>query len=145
MRIFLLSLLITIIASAGFQANSTAAEPGKVTAEDVKQQTQEAWNAAKDYTLQEKEEYQKRIESQLADLSKKIDELKEKAKIAKDDVAVKLQAQIEALKKQQQVADEKLNELRSSTSKAWDQVKTGADKALEDLKKAYEAARSYFP
>jgi peptidoglycan hydrolase CwlO-like protein len=145
MRIFWLLLLMAIVATAGFQANSWAAEPAKVTPEEVKKQTQEAWSAAKDFTLQEKEEYQKRIESQLADLSKKIDELKEKAKTAKEDVAVKLQAQIEALKKQQQVADEKLSELRSSTSKAWDQVKTGADKALEDLKKAYEAARSYFP
>jgi TolA-binding protein len=144
MRVFF-SLLMVIVVSAGLQASVFAVEQGKVTAEQVKKQAQEAITTAKEYTLQEKQEYQKRIEAQLADLAKRIDELREKAKTAKQDVVTQLQAQMEALKKQQQVAEQKLNELRSSSAKAWDQVKTGVDKAMEDLKKAYESARSYFP
>ncbi len=145
MRILFLSLLMAFMVFAGFQASVRAEEPAKVTSEDVKKQAEQTWSTAKEYTLQEKQEYQKRIESQLADLSQRIDELKEKAKTAKQDAVVKLQAQMEALKKQKEVAEQKLSELRSSTSNAWGEVKDGVDKAMDNLKKAYENARSYFP
>jgi len=137
-------LLMVLVLGAGTSANVWAAEPGKVSPEDVKKQAGEALSAAKEYTMQEKQEYQKLIESQLADLSKKIEDLKAKAVNAKKDAMAALESQIADLKKKQEAAQQKLSELGSVTSKAWGEVKSGLDKAMDELKKAYEGARSKF-
>jgi archaellum component FlaC len=106
--------------------------------------TEQAVNAAKDYTLEQKQEYEKKLESQFADLSKRIDDLKQKAQSAQQGVTDKLQGTFDQLKKSQEVVEKKLPELRTSTSQAWGEVKDGVDKAMTDLSQAYEKARSHF-
>jgi len=145
MRYVVLALLISVLVCGGFQVNSLAADKqGTASPEQVKQQAQQALETAKQYTMQEKEEYQKKIEAQLADLSKQIEGLKGKAKAAKQEMAAQLEAQLAEFKKQEQEVAKKLPELRSATSKAWGEVKGALDGAMDDLKKAYENARSQF-
>jgi archaellum component FlaC len=143
-RQLFLALLTAAAMFASFPGSGIAAEKGPVTSEEVEKQAQHALDTAKEYTMQEKQEYQKKMESQLADLSKQIDQLKETAKTAKQDVAARLEGTIAKLKKQQEAAEKKLPELRSATSKAWGEVKSGVDKAVDDLKKAYDSAKSHF-
>ena len=144
MRHLLVRLLMTAALFASLHGSVLAADTGPATPERVEKQAQQALDTAKEYTMQQKQEYQKKIESQLDELSKQIDQLKEKAKTVKQDAVAKLESTIEELKKKQQVAEERLPELRSATSKAWVEVKAGVDKAMDDLKKAYEKAKSHF-
>lgn len=144
MRRPLLALLVVVAVCASFQGNVIAADKEPPTADEVAKQAQQALDTAKEYTLLQKQEYRKKMESELGELSKRIDELKAKAKTAKQDAAAKLEGTIAELKKKQEAAEKRLPELGSATSKAWGEVKGGADKAMDELKKAYESAKSHF-
>jgi archaellum component FlaC len=116
-----------------------AQDKDQSSAEAVKQHAQETYDAAKKYTLEQKEAYQKKMEAEIADLSHRIGELKDKAQTLKGEALEALEARLADLKEKQKVAEEKVNALRSASAQAWDHVRTGADKAFQDLKKAYEA------
>ena len=124
--------------------NLTFAQQQPVTKEDVKKQAAETMEKAKAYAEQQRHEYTKQVQSTLDDLSKKTDQLKEQAKVAKGEALTKIQAALADLKVKQDQAKQKLQELGSSTGAAWEQVKTGVDKAVADLQKAYNDASSYF-
>ncbi|MBI5568747.1 MAG: hypothetical protein HY914_02280 [Desulfomonile tiedjei] len=158
MRNSLLALVMVIAFCLGFQGNAAAAdqdkaapaqgtvssEQGEVPSGEVMKRTEQAVNAAKDYTMEQKQEYEKKIESQFADLTKRIDDLKQKAQSAQQSVSDKLQGTLDELIKSQKAVEKKLPGLRDSTSQAWGEVKDGVDKAMTDLSQAYEKARSHF-
>jgi hypothetical protein len=140
-----LKLIAVCIAIACMWAvNLTFAQQQPVTKEEVKKQAAETMEKAKAYAEQQRQEYSKQVQSTLDDLSKKTDQLKEQAKVAKGEALTKIQAALADLKVKQDQAKQKLQELGSSTGAAWEQVKTGVDKAVADLQKAYNDASSYF-
>jgi TolA-binding protein len=124
--------------------NSTFAQEQPVTKEDVKKQAAETMEKAKAYAEQQKQEYSKQAQATLDDLSKKIDQLKEQAKIAKGEALTKIQTSLADLKAKEEQAKQRLQDVRSSTGAAWEQVKTGVDKAIAELQKAYNDASSHF-
>ena len=116
----------------------------KISPEAVKKETGEALDAAKKYTLQQKEEYQKKVEAELGDLSKKIGELKARAVGLKGEAVKSLETQMTDLKKKQKVAEDKLKEYESSSSQALQDLKIGLDNSLKELKKAYDGIVGQF-
>ncbi len=140
LRLIAVSIAIMCI----WAVNLTFAQQQPVTKEDVKKQAAETMEKAKAYAEQQRQEYTKQVQSTLDDLSKKTDQLKEQAKIAKGEALTKIQAALADLKVKQDQAKQKLQELGSSTGAAWEQVKTGVDKAVAELQKAYNDASSYF-
>ncbi|UCD56671.1 MAG: hypothetical protein JSV16_12690 [Candidatus Hydrogenedentota bacterium] len=135
--------LVMVIASASLlvpwflTACGKQAEPPKeeaeVSAEDVKKESLEALETAKAYTLQQKQEYQNKIEAKLDEVDAQIDELKARAEQAKDETKAKLYKQIEELQKKQEAAREKLEELKTASEQAWEKLKSEMDAAVEDL------------
>jgi hypothetical protein len=115
-----------------------AQEKDGSSGDDVKKHAQETFDAAKKYTLEQKDVYEKKMEAELQDLSRQIGELKDKAQTVKGEALVALEAKLGELKEKQKAAEEKLKELRSASAEAWENVKTGAEKAFQDLKKAYD-------
>ena len=134
-------LLILCFAAAGM---SFAAEKGSGTKSDVKKEAPSGLDKPKPSAEQEKQDYIKQIETTLDDVSKKINELKDKAQSATGDARTKIESTIATLKTQQDAAGKKLQELRSSTGAAWGEMKTGMSKAADDLRKAYEDAAKHF-
>jgi predicted nucleic acid-binding Zn-ribbon protein len=94
--------------------------------------------------MEDNQDYQKRFQSQLAEISKRLDELKETARTTTDTVSIKLEGVIDELKKKQKEVEDKMPEIRSATLKTWEDVKVGADRALDELKKAFDDAGSHF-
>jgi hypothetical protein len=140
-----LNLIATCLAMTFiWTVNSTFAQEQPVTKEDVKKQAAETVEKAKAYAEQQKQDYSKQAQATLDDLSKKIDQLKEQAKIAKGEALTKIQTSLGDLKVKQDQAKQRLQELAASTGAAWEQVKTGVDKAVDDLHKAYNNAASQF-
>jgi hypothetical protein len=134
-------LLIVCFAAAGM---SFAAEKGSGTKSDVKKEAPSGLDKPKPSAEQEKQDYIKQIETTLDDISKKINELKDKAQTATGDARAKIDSTITTLKAQQETATKKLQELRSSTGAAWGEMKTGMSKAVDELHKAYEDAAKHF-
>ncbi|MBI5117514.1 hypothetical protein HZA56_13645 [Candidatus Poribacteria bacterium] len=115
------------------QAPQVSGERPQVTGADVEEKAQEALEAAKSYTLEQKEEYQKKAGAKLQEFDARIKELKAKAEKTSAETKVKLDKQIEELQKKQKTAREKLEELKSSGEEAWAALKREMDTALADI------------
>ena len=91
-----------------------------------------------------KEDYQEKLEAQLKEWSRKIDQLKSVAGKLAADARVTYHAQIEALRGKQEAAQKKLQELKESGEGAWESLKVSIDRAWDDLKRGVEGALSRF-
>lgn len=90
------------------------------------------------------EGYAQKVEGQLKDWGARIDALKSKADVSKEEVRAKYLEQVEELRKKQEAAKKKLQDFRQSGSQAWGDLKSGMDQVLEDLKKSMKQAVSRF-
>lgn len=91
-----------------------------------------------------KEDYQEKLEAQLKEWSRKIDQLKSAAEKLAADAQVTYHQQIDALRGKQEVAQKKLQELREAGEGAWESLKAGIDRAWDELKHGVEGALSRF-
>jgi predicted small secreted protein len=132
MRLPLRPLLIALFAVATLAACNTWS--------GVKQDSRQV----ADYTYEKKEEYQRKLESQMRDLDARTDELKIKAASATDSVKREFDKDMNELSRQKSVLGEKLESVRSSTAGAWDDTKAGAESAWDAVKRTYERARARF-
>lgn len=139
-KILAILLLVGTLLLAGCGSDSSKG----VTAKDVQQKTAEAVETTKNYTLQQKEEYQKQVQTKIDSLSQQIDELKAKAGRATDQSKQGITEQIAALEKEKQAAQNKLTELTSAGAEAWGALKSGMDAAMGSLEKSYKEAVSKF-
>ncbi|MGC8906402.1 MAG: hypothetical protein ACP5M0_03050 [Desulfomonilaceae bacterium] len=119
-------------------------DEGKVTGGDVRKQAEDALDAAKKYALQQKAEYQQKVEQELSELGAKIGALKEKAQTATGESLRALQEKMGDLKERQAAAEKKLGELKASTYQAWMEMRDGVDRAVSELRKAYDGAARLF-
>jgi len=91
-----------------------------------------------------KEDYQEKLEAQLKEWSRKIDQLKNAAEKLAADAQVTYHRQIDALRGKQEAAQKKLQELKESGEGAWESLKAGIDRAWDELKQGVEGALSRF-
>ena len=91
-----------------------------------------------------KEDYQEKLEAQLKEWSRKIDQLKSAAEKLAADAQVTYHRQIDALRGKQEAAQKKLQELKATGEGAWEFLKVGIDRAWDELKQGVEGALSRF-
>jgi len=84
--------------------------------------------------MKTKEEYIDKLSAELKAWSAEIDVLHAKAEIAADDVKLKYQEEIEALRVKERAAVEKIKELQASSGDAWETVKETAEHVWHDLR-----------
>ena len=91
-----------------------------------------------------KEDYQEKLEAQLKEWNRKIDQLKSVAGKLAADAQVTYHRQIDALRGKQEAAQKKFQELKESGEGAWESLKAGIDRAWDELKQGVEGALSRF-
>jgi len=143
MAILRMTVCAALVLAVG-QGLCYAQDEDKISPEVIKKQAEKTLESAKKFTLQQKEEYQKKAEAELADLGKRIGELKDKAAEAKGDALTALEARIAELKGKQKAAEDRLKDLRASSAQAWQDMKTGLDGALNELRKTYDSVLKHF-
>ena len=89
-------------------------------------------------------EYIDKFKQKLDEWDADIDELEERAQVAKADLKFELEDQITSLKLKRDIAKLKLSEIMDASEEAWTDVKAGAEEAWNDLKLAIEKAMSRF-
>lgn len=114
------------------------------TLDRVLRETTESLAAAGDYATVKKAELQKRFESELNTIDKRIVDLKEQASVASETARVTLTEYIPDLEKRKADLELKLEDLKNRSGKAWDDMATGTESALKELKKSYDKAKSRF-
>lgn len=112
--------------------------------EDLRRETNAALRAARSYTFEHKEEYQKRLQGVLDQIQDQIDQLKHRAEQAGTQVQQKYPQQLEELRRLKAKAQTRLERVKAATPGAWEDIKAGVGAAMEDLQKAFERASKRF-
>jgi signal transduction protein with GAF and PtsI domain len=131
-------LAIPVVVAAG-------ASDKPVTGDTVIRETQEAVTATKDYTIQQKDAFQRKVQTELDEMKVRIRELRGQVKHASAEARADLQKAIGELEKKKDLANKKVKAIRSATASSWEQVKSKTEAAMDDLRDSLTRARSHLP
>lgn len=89
-------------------------------------------------------EYIEQLKNNLDKWNVDLAKLEAKARVAKTDLRIDYEMQLEALRKHRETAAEKLKELQASSEGAWKEIAAGADVAWAAMRDAVEKAATHF-
>jgi chromosome segregation ATPase len=142
------SAAILIIFSATTFADEQSANESKTTSEDVKQETMEAVEAIKKYSIEKKDNAVSEVKVALKNLDARIDRLQNRIENKWDEMDQasrdKAKATMQALRKKRNKLSEWYGGMKHSSANAWADVKNGFVKGYEALANAFNNAESEF-
>lgn len=115
-------------------AKKAAGEAAGKASEKVKEGT----DALKKAFLEKKEKLEGDVKTQMADLDKKIDELKTKIKDATGDAKAKLEDQLKGINEKRKKAEESIGKLKDAKMEDFEGIQKSISGSLDDLKKSFE-------
>jgi len=128
-----------------FVVVSVGASDKPVTGDKVIQETQEAMTATKDYTIQQKDAFQRKVQTELDERQGRIAQLRGQVKHASAEARADIQKAISDLEKKKELAEKKAQEIHSATASSWEQVKAKTSAAMDDLRESFNRAKSHLP
>lgn len=115
---------------------------GQVTTDDIAQGAKETLKATKEYTIQQKEAFYKKMDEELKKAQAEIDKLKAKSEKASVGAREALNKMIAGLEKEKAEAAKKLEDLKNATAEAWGDMKAQMNSAMKDLKRSVKRVLS---
>ena len=131
-------LTIPVVVAAG-------ASDKPVTGDTVIRETQEAVTATKGYTIQQKDAFQRKVQTELDEMKARIRQLRGQVKHVSAEARADLQKAIGELEKKKDLASKKVRAIHSATASSWEQVKSKTEAAMDDLRDSLTRALSYLP
>jgi esterase/lipase len=116
-----------------------------VTGDMVIRETQEAATATKDYTIQQKDAFQRKVQTELDEMQVRITQLRRRVKHASAEAKADIQKAIVELEKKKELANKKAQDIHSATASSWEQVKEKTVAAMDDLRDSLNRALSRLP
>ena len=116
-----------------------------VTGDTVIRETQEAVTATKDYTVQQKDAFQRKVQTELDEMQVRITQLRGQVKHASAEARADIQKAIKELEKKKDLAQKKAEDIHSATASSWEQVKSKTSAAMDDLRESFNRAKSHLP
>ena len=148
MIVSILSAAVLIIGWAVPSAGQQTTDQNSGTAADVKQETLEAVEALKKYSVEEKDNAVKEVKMVLEDLDARIDRMQSRIEKKWDEMDQtsrdKAKATLQALRKKRNELSEWYGGLKHSSAEAWEQVKKGFAEGYESLAIAFDKAENEF-
>src|SRR5947208_2684409 len=137
------TLAIALLSTAGFVVGCNKEETASQRIDKVEAKTKEAAQDMKDYTFAQKNQFVEKMQGQLAELNRDLDQLG--ARIEKSGATVKAEAKpkLQALRDQTAGLNKQLEEVKNATESTWDSVKSGFKKAYESSKDGFQQARQW--
>jgi predicted nucleic acid-binding Zn-ribbon protein len=126
-------------------AIAAGASDKPVTGDKVIRETQEAMTATKDYTIQQKDAFQRKVQTELDEMKVRLRHLREQVKHTSGKARADLQNAIVELEKKIVLANQKLQDIHSATASSWEQAKLKTEAMMDDLRDSLTRARSYIP
>lgn len=124
---------------------SGMAAESSVSAEKVVKEAQETIEATRQYTVQQKETFQRKAQEELAVMQQQILELRAKVEKASDSTRADLQQSLNELEKKKDGVREKLDELKYATDAKWHEVRERMNSALDEVKRSYRRLLAHLP
>jgi len=94
--------------------------------------------------MEEKDLYQKKLESKLKEIKARMEMLEAKAVQAKAEFKPEYQKHLYELRQKREALRSKLDEIKKSSGEAWKDVQQGAQAAWDELDKAFRDASNKF-
>lgn len=137
------TLLLTLLSVAAFAVGCNKEGTTSQQLDKVEAKTEEAAQDMKDYTYAQKTEFVEKMQGQLTELNRDLDQLA--ARIEKSSAAFKAEAspKLQSLRDQTAQLNKQLDEVRNATESTWDSVKNGFKKAYESSKDGFNQARQW--
>lgn len=117
---------------------------GSVSAAQVKQDVNDALRSVKDYTYQQKDEYERKLQGVLRQLDDQVQDLNERAAQASGTAKEQLSKSAADLNARAEVVRQRLQRVRSASADAWQDLRAGVHSAFEELRDAFERASTHF-
>ena len=111
--------------------------------DQVQADTKQAAQDLKDYTFAQKSEFTEKMQTQLTEINRELDELGAKIEKSSDAAKAEAQPKLQALREKADQLGKQLEKARDATEPAWDSVKAGAKKAYGELKEGFTQARQW--
>ncbi len=123
-----------------------AGAPDKpVTGDTVMRETQEAVTITKDYTIQQKDAFRRKVQTELDEMQVLITQLRGQVTHTSAEARADIQKAIEELEKKKDLANKKAEDIHSATASSWEQAKSKTEAMMDDLRDSLTRARSYLP
>jgi cytochrome c556 len=138
-------LAITFLAITAFAVGCKPSAE-QTTAEQfdkVKKETKEAAQDMKDYTYAQRSEFVAKMQSQMTEINKDLDQLAARVEKSSDAAKADAKPKLEKLRDQASKMNQKLDEAKNATESGWDDVKSGVKKGYGELKDGFQQARQW--
>jgi len=116
-----------------------------VTGDRVIREAQEAVTATKDYTIQQKDAFQQKVQSELDEIQARITQLRGQIKHVSEEARADIQKAIGDLEEKKNLANKKAEAIHSATASSWEQVKSKTAAAMDDLRDSLNRTLSHLP
>jgi TolA-binding protein len=126
-----------------FAAVGAAEKP--MTGDRIVRETQEAVRATKDYTIQQKDAFQRKIQTELDEMQGHITQLRAQVKHESGKTRTDIQKAIDELEKKTDLANKRLQDIHSATTSSWEQAKSKTAAAIDDLRDSLNRTLSQLP
>ena len=145
-------LAITFLAAAAFSVGCKPAEDKAVTVnreatardfDKLKKETKEAAQEIMDYTYAQKAEFTEKMQLQLTEINRDLDQLSAKIEKASDTARAEAKPKLQALREQTARLTNQLNQAKGATESTWNDVKAGFKKGYGELKEGFQQARQW--
>ena len=137
------TLLLTFLSVAAFAVGCNKEQTTSQQLDKVQAETKQAAQDMKDYTFAQKAQFVEKMQGQLAELNKDLDQLSAKIDSSSDAVKAEAKPKLQALRDQAAQLNKQLDEARNATESTWDTVKGGFKKAYEATKDGFNQARQW--
>lgn len=136
-------LAVALLSFVAFTIGCDKTETTTQKLDKVQQKTAAAAQDMKDFTFAQKAQFVEKMESQLAEINRDLDQLA--AKIEKSSNAAKAEAKpkFQALRDQSAALTRQLGEVKNATESTWDSVKTASQKAFDSFKDGFQQSRQW--
>lgn len=126
-------------------AIAAGASDKPVTSDTVIRETQEAVTATKDYTIQQKYTFQRKVQTELDEIQVRTTQLRGQVTHTSAEVRTEIQKAIEELEKKKDLAINKAQDIHSATVSFWEQATSKTEAAMDNLLDSLTQALSHLP
>jgi len=135
--------ILTFLAIAAFTAGCDQGQTTSQQIDNVKTETKAAAQDMKDYTYAQKAEFVEKMQGQLDNLNRDLDQLSAKIDSSSDAVKAEAKPKIQALRDQAAKLNTQLDDAKNATESTWGDVKSGFAKAYDATKDGFQQARQW--
>ncbi len=137
------TLAITFLSLAAFAVGCNKEQTTSQQLDKIKTETKEVAQDMKDYTFAQKGEFVEKMQRQLAEINRELDQLSARIEKSSDAVKADARPKHQALREQTTKFSKQLDEVKDASESTWDSVKAGTRKAYDSLKEGFQQSRQW--